>query len=230
LVGGVWHLIDDNTDDNATFRELRAGLQLASRKGATEPSTIRAFDRLLADFSDEVGAVSQREELAAAEQRALEVDRLCAETDIEIAINLIGKNGATFATTKVRGLAESFGFAPLSSGEYQKRDALGHVEYTLRNMNADDPPGIRQAGAYLTGLTFSLDVPRTVSPVATFERMMADVLKFADLLGGEVVDDNKRPLTANGRKSIATTIHTIEQTMDAREIVPGSAAALRLYA
>ncbi len=48
-------------------------------------------------------------------------------------------------------------------------------------------------------------------------------------LGAEVVDDNRRPLTANGRKSIAATILGIEQTMDAREIVAGSAAALRLY-
>jgi hypothetical protein len=229
LVAGVWHGIDGNTDDGAAFRELRAGLQLASRKGATSPSTIRAFDRLVADFAAATGAVSQREDVAAAERRALEVDRLCAETDIEIAINLIGRNGATFATAKVCGLAEALGFVALASGEFQKRDALGHVEYGLRNMNADEPSGIRQAGTYLTGLTFALDVPRTLSPVATFERMMGDVLRFADALGGEVVDDNRRPLTATGRKLIAKTIQEIEQTMDAREIVPGSAVALRLY-
>ncbi|MBL8520343.1 MAG: hypothetical protein JNK75_06695 [Betaproteobacteria bacterium] len=230
LVDGVWRGIDDNTDDDAAFRELRVGLQLASRRGVTEPSTIRAFDRLVADFAAEVGAVSQREDVAAAEKRALDVDKLCAESDIEIAINIIGKNGVTFATTKVRGLAEAAGMAPLEMGEYAKRDDKGHLEFTLRNMNAQEPPGIKQAGAYLTGLTFALDVPRTLDPVGTFERMMTEALRFADTLGGEVVDDNRRPLTANGRKSIAGTILQIQETMDAREIVPGSAAALRLYA
>lgn len=230
LFNGVWQPVDDNTDDDAAYRELRVGLQLASRRGPTDPSTIRAFDRLVSDFANEVGAVSQREEVAAAERRALDVDKLCAESDIEIAINIVGKNGVTFATTKVRGLAEAAGMVPLEKGEYAKRDDKGHLEFTLRNMNANEPPGIKQAGAYLTGLTFALDVPRTLDPVGTFERMMAEALRFADTLGGEVVDDNKRPLTANGRKSIAATIAAIEQTMDAREIVPGSAAALRLYA
>ncbi|MBL8514753.1 MAG: hypothetical protein JNJ55_12255 [Betaproteobacteria bacterium] len=230
LVNGVWQPVDDNSDDDAAYRELRVGLQLASRRGPTEPSTIRAFDRLIADFANEVGAVSQREDVAAAEKRALDVDKLCAESDIEIAINIVGKNGATFATTKVRGLAEAGGMMLMEMGEYAKRDDLGHVEFTLRNMNAQEPPGIKQAGAYLTGLTFALDVPRTLAPVGTFERMRTEALKFADTMGGEVVDDNKRPLTANGRKSIAATIAQIQDTMDAREIVPGSAAALRLYA
>ena len=144
-------------------------------------------------------------------------------------MNIIGKSGVTFATTKVRGLAESNGLAPLASGEYAWRDDLGHVLYTLRNMNADEPSGIRMAGAYLTGLCFALDVPRTPQPGKTFERMMALALRFADTLHGEVVDDNRKLLTANGRKAIVDTIVQIAGVMEARNVVPGSSAALRLY-
>ena len=66
-------------------------------------------------------------------------------------------------------------------------------------------------------------------PGKTFERMMALALRFADTLHGEVVDDNRKLLTANGRKVIAETIAQIAGAMEARHVVPGSSAALRLY-
>jgi hypothetical protein len=49
------------------------------------------------------------------------------------------------------------------------------------------------------------------------------------VLQGEVVDDNRRALTANGRKVIADTIVHISTEMEAKGIEPGSATALRLY-
>ena len=229
LAGGLWQPITENSDDDTGFRELRAGLQLASRGGAVDGHTLHAFIDMMAAFAQGIGAVSQREDAAAAMQRAQSVDAFCADTDIEIAVNIIGKSGVTFATTKVRGLAESNGMVPLASGEYALRDELGLVLFTLRNMNADEPPGIKMAGAYLTGLCFALDVPRTPHPEKIFERMMALAMRFADTLHGEVVDDNRKLLTANGRKVIAETIAQIAGAMEARNVAAGSSAALRLY-
>jgi len=180
-------------------------------------------------FAHGIGAVSQREDIAAAMRRAQSVDALCADTDIEIAVNIIGKSGVTFATTKVRGLAESNGLTPIASGEFVLRDELGHVLFTLRNMNPEEPAGIKMAGAYLTGLSFALDVPRTPQPEKTFEKMMTLALRFADALQGEVVDDNRKLLTANGRKVISDTIVQIGSDMQSRGVAPGSPAALRLY-
>ncbi len=229
LVGGLWQPISENSDDETSFRELRAGLQLASRNGAVAGHTLQAFNEMMAAFAQGISAVSQREDVNVATRRAQSVDALCADTDIEIAINIVGKSGVTFATTKVRGLAESNGLVALSSGEYALRDELNHVLFTLRNMNADEPPGIKSAGTYLTGLCFALDVPRTPMPQKVFERMMALALRFADSLQGEVVDDNRKLLTANGRKVIVDTIVEIAGTMQTRGVIPGSSAALRLY-
>ena len=234
LVGGLWQPIDapidlQKADDREGFRELRAGLQLASRNGMVDVNTLHAFNEMMIAFAQSIGAVSQREDVDLATARAQAVDTFCADTDIEIAINVIGKNGATFATTKVRGLAESKGLMALDSGEYEMRDERGHALFTLRNMNADEPPGIRQVGAYLTGLTFAIDVPRAPHPGNAFERMMTLALRFADTLQGDVVDDNRKLLTANGRKVIAETIASIAGEMEAKGVAPGSAAALRLY-
>jgi len=229
LVGGLWQPIDANIDDDLAFRELRAGLQLASRSGPVDGGTLEMFNEMMASFAHGIGAVSQREDVILATQRARQIDAFCADTDIEIAINIVGKSGVTFATTKVRGLAESNGMVANESGEYVLRDDVGNLQYALRNMEAAEPPGVKNAGAYLTGLSFVLDVPRTPQPEKTFERMMSQVLRFADTLQGEVVDDNRVLLTANGRKVIAETIAQIATIMTEHNVLPGSSAAQRLY-
>ena len=59
--------------------------------------------------------------------------------------------------------------------------------------------------------------------------MMTLALRFADMMQGEVVDDNRKLLTANGRKAIVDSIAEITAAMDARNVPPGGSAALRLY-
>jgi ZipA, C-terminal FtsZ-binding domain len=228
LSGGLWKPIGADTHDN--FRELRAGIQLADRQGPTEAMILNAFNDMIVQFSAQVKAVSQREEVEAALQRALEVDAFCADTDIEIAINVIGKNGGTFAVTKVRGLAESKGMLPVASGEYVQQDEHGHLLFTLRNMDPAEPPGIKRSTGYLSGLSLALDVPRTAHATKVFDQMFNVAIQFADVLQGEVVDDNRRLLTVNGRKVIADTVTEITQMMEARGVEPGGSTALRLYA
>ena len=231
LASGLWQPI--TLPALEAFRELRAGIQLADRRGAIDTMALTTFNDMVAQFAAKIGAVSQREDVDVAMARAQRVDTFCADTDIEIAVNVIGKSGVTFAVTKVRGLAESSGMSALESGEYVLRDEHGNVLVTLRNIEPGEPAGIKRAGGvsgYLTGLTFALDVPRTVDADRVFERMFVLALKFADVLQGEVVDDNKKILTANGRKVITDTIVHIMAKMEAQSISPGGSVALRLYA
>jgi ZipA, C-terminal FtsZ-binding domain len=227
LVGGLWQGILRDTHEN--FRELRAGMQLADRQGAIDQAALAAFNDLIVKFSASVNAVSQREDVNVAARRAQAIDAFCADTDIEIAVNVIGKNGGTFAVTKLRGLAESKGMLAIDSGEYVMRDDRGHLLFTLRNFDPAEPPGIKRSTGYIAGLTFALDVPRTPNAHRIFEQMFNLSQQFADVMQGEVVDDNRRALTANGRKVIADTIVHISTEMEAKGIEPGSATALRLY-
>jgi ZipA, C-terminal FtsZ-binding domain len=228
LVGGLWQGITPDTTDG--FRELRVGMQLADRGGAADARLLGAFDELVAKFAASVGAVSQREDVGAAVLRAKAVDEFCADTDVEIAVNVVGRNGSTFAVTKVRGLAEAKGMLPIDSGEYVMRDEVGRVLFSLRNVDPAEPPGIKRANGYLSGLTFALDVPRTLNPARVYPQMFTLCEQFAEILQGDVVDDNRRPLTANGRKVIADTIAHIATEMESKGVEPGGSAALRLYA
>ena len=228
LHAGLWQPITLPALD--AYRELRVGMQLADRRGPIDVMALNQFNDMVAQYAASVGAVSQREEVETAMVRAQAIDAFCADTDIEIAVNVVGKSGVTFAVTKVRGLVESNGLVALDSGEYVMRDELGRVLYTLRNFDPAEPPGIKRAGGYLSGLTFALDVPRTPDATRTFERMFMVVMKIADVLQGEVVDDNRKVLTAASRKVIADTITTITAQMEAKGVAAGSATALRLYA
>jgi ZipA, C-terminal FtsZ-binding domain len=228
LVGGLWKPI--GAESTESYRELRAGMQLADRKGATDAMMLKAFNDMVVQFSSSVNAVSQREDIDTALQRAQIVDLFCADTDIEIAVNVLGKNGGTFAVTKVRGLAESKGMLPTASGEYVQQDEHGHMLFTLRNMDPAEPPGIKRSTGYLTGLTFAIDVPRTAHGAKVFEQMFQVAAQFADVLQGEVVDDNRRALTSHGRKVITDTIVDIVVLMENKGVAPGGLTALRLYA
>ena len=73
IVDEQWHPIE--TSPRRSWRELRVGLQLASRSGPVPEDEIERFNRAIADFAATVGAVSQREAPNAAAARARELDR-----------------------------------------------------------------------------------------------------------------------------------------------------------
>ena len=232
LVGGLWQPIPENQPYGAEagdLRELRVALQLADRRGPATREEIQYFLDLVNEVAAAVSAVSQRVALDEALARAQALDALCADTDIEIAINIVGRNGATFAPTKVRGLAEAAGMTPLPSEEYVLCDAGDAVLFTLRNMDPAQPPGIGRGANYMTGLTFALDVPLVANGAAMLDRMVALAGKVAVALIGEVVDDNRKPLTASGLAIIKKTLTEIGAAMESRGIVPGSPAAMRLF-
>jgi hypothetical protein len=234
LVDGIWVVLAPETDAQGDtrgvdMRELRVALQLADRRGAVDHEEIRRFQDLAQELAGAVSAVSQCEPADQAAARALALDAFCADNDIEIAVNVTGKNGATFAPTKVRGLAESSGMVCVPSGEYVFATHDRDVLFALRNMDASQPAGIGRGGAYLAGLTFALDLPRVHDGAAALKRMLALAAQFANVLGGEVVDDNKRPLTENGLAIIARTVDEIANKMVERGIAPGSPAAKRLF-
>jgi hypothetical protein len=231
LVGGLWQPLDTDApaSANTVFRELRIAMQLSGRRGPALRSEIERFSALVNDVTAATGAVSQRVPLDEALARAKELDAFCAEADIEIAVNLIGKNGATFAPAKVRGCADAAGMAALASGEFALFAADGAVQFTLRNMNAAQAPGIDRSGAYLVGLTFALDVPRVAQSAQVLARMYDVAQQFAAQLAGEVVDDNRKPLSAAGFGMIRQAVEEICARMDERGIAPGSPIALRLF-
>ena len=224
IVEEQWHAIASSP--RASWRELRAGLQLASRGGPVKEEEIEAFNRAVADFSTSVNAVSQRESPAAAASRALELDRFCADADIEVAVNVVGQYGATFSLARVKALALDHGLSETASGDLVHFAPDGSIEFSVRRFGDD---AAKPATTYTNGLTFALDLPQVADAPTAFAEMVRLAQALASQLGGQVVDDNRRALTEPGLVSIRRTLERVFQQMEAQGIPAGSALARRLF-
>jgi hypothetical protein len=224
IVDEQWHPVESSP--RRSWRELRIGLQLASRKGAVSEDEVETFNRTIADFAGSVNAVSQREAPSAAAARARELDQFCAEADIEVAVNVIGQYGATFAISRVRQIALEHGLSETASGDLVRFAPDGTAEFVIRRF---EDPAAKQSATYYTGITFALDVPH----VADGPGVLADMVKLAEVfatsLGGQLVDDNRRPLTEHGLASIRRSLERVFHDMEAHGIPAGGALARRLF-
>jgi len=219
LVDEQWTPVEDSPRDS--WRELRVALQLASRAGPVAEEEIAAFNETVAGFAASLNAVSQRESAAAAAARARELDRFCADADIEVGVNVVGRGGAALPVARVKQLALDQGFGETASGAFERRGPDGAVVMSLRLLDGAAP------GA--TGLSFALDVPHVADPVARLEEMGRVAEAFAQALGGELVDDERRPLGAAGFAAISRSLGEVAHRMEAHGIPAGGALARRLF-
>jgi hypothetical protein len=222
IVDEQWHPIESSP--RRSWRELRVGLQLASRFGAVTEDDIERFNRNIADFAAAVNAVSQREAPATAAARARELDAFCADTDIEVVVNVVGQFGATFSIPRVKSLALDEGLAETASGEFVRYGSDGEPAFTIRKIE-----DAKSAGHYYTGLTFALDLPNVADAPAVLGEMVSTAELFASTLGGQLVDDNRRPLTEQGIVSIRRSLEKIFHDMELHGIPAGGHLARRLF-
>ena len=224
IVDEQWHPVA--TSPRASWRELRVGLQLASRRGPATEEEIESFNSAIAEFAAQAGAVSQREAPATAAARARELDRFCADADIEVAVNVVGQFGATFSLARVKQLALEAGLSETGSGDLVRYADDGTPAYAIRRF---EDPNAKHSNLYVNGLTFALDVPHVADAPAMLGEMFQLAGHFAATLGGQLVDDNRRPLSEAGLASIGRSLDAIVGEMEAHGIPAGSPLARRLF-
>ena len=208
---------------------LRAGLQLADRKGAASQQDLADFSAMVQAVAEAIGASCTLAEAAAALQRAQQLDALCADVDVQIGLNLIARSGA-LAGTKIRAFAEANGFSLEHDGRFCRRDEAGLELYTLRNMES---PGFSAEGMKtLTtkGLTLLFDVARVPGGIVAFDRYVEFTRALAEALSAAIVDDNRRPLDETALGKIRAQLQALYAGMEQQGISAGSPLALRLFA
>ena len=222
IVDEQWHPIDDSP--RTSWRELRVGLQLANRSGPVPEEEIERFNQAIAEFAGSIGAVSQREAPATAAARGRELDRFAASADIEVAVNVIGQFGATFGVARVKALGLEHGMSETAAGELVSYATDGTPEFVLRRFEEGAP-----RANYYGGLTFALDVPQSPDPAGGFDDMVRVAESFAQQLGGQLVDDNRRPLSAAGIATIRRTVEAVAARMQTEGVPAGGPLARRLF-
>ena len=103
--------------------------------------------------------------------------------------------GTPFSGTKIRALAEAAGMALSAAGMFMRCDDDGRVQFRLQNFENTlfSPDSIKTLSTH--GLTFLIDVPRVDHGERVFFQMVDNARRFADALQGQLVDDNRQPLS-----------------------------------
>lgn len=181
-------------ENGRAYRRLRVGLQLADRRGPLSEADFTLFVAAMQQLADDLMAVVDMAPSTEILRQALEIDRFCADVDLEIGIHLISK-AVPFAGTKIRALAEAAGMILGADGLFTRYDDEGRALFSLQNLESTlfVPEAIKSLST--RGLTFLLDVPRTGHGERVFFQMLDLARRFADALQGLLVDDNRQPLT-----------------------------------
>ena len=210
------------------YQQLRAGLQLADRKGAASPQDLADFRALLHAVAEAAGASCTLAEPEAALQRAQQLDTLCADIDVQIGLNLVARNGA-FPGTRIRAFAEAHGLVLEHDGRFCRRDEAGFELYAL--CSAEPPPFSAESMKALAanGLTLLFDVARAPGGIATFEHFVEFARALAEALSAAIVDDNRQPLDVAGLGKIRGQLQALYASMEQQGIAAGSPLALRLF-
>jgi hypothetical protein len=226
LTGG-WEEVGQGSAEE--YLNIAATLQLADRTGPVSDSDLAAFCSQVQTVADELMAIAEFPKRQPALALAAALDQFCADVDVLIGANIITQNGEAFAATKVRAMAEAAGMKLQPDGAFHYFNDEGADLFSLANLDPTpfSAENIRQLSTH--GITFLFDVPRVSDGVRVFNQMLILARQMASSLGGQVVDDNRRPLSDAGIAKIKQQLADIYSRMEAQQIKSGSARALRLF-
>ena len=226
---GPWQRLA--ADSRGDYGEIAACLLLADRNGPASLGQIEAFRKLAGEIASSLPGAFSGPPPEDEAQRADALDRLCAELDMQIGLTVRKLPPAIIAGTRLRGVAEASGFRLAPTGRFEwVQDDTGAVLFTLQNMTdeAFTPDGLRTGST--PGVIFLLDVPRVADPAKAFDQMKMAAKRMAHTVGGELVDDNGRPLNDAGLAAIRGQVVAADAALKQYNIEPGSPRALKLFA
>jgi ZipA, C-terminal FtsZ-binding domain len=98
--------------------EVRAALQLASRAGPVSESELIEFRAAADSVAAQLGADVSAPEVRHAVDAARELDRLCADSDIQVVLHVVPPPGGAFRDAAVPAAAGDFGVARRDDGGF----------------------------------------------------------------------------------------------------------------
>ncbi|MDI3513480.1 MAG: hypothetical protein PWP40_709 [Rhodocyclaceae bacterium] len=206
-----------------------AALQLVNRQGSIGETDFMRFTGGVQRVADAVMALPPGLPLRAETlHQATELDRFCADVDVQIGVNVLARDGH-FDGRSIRRAAERLGLLLGHDGAYHAVEGEASV-FTLANLEAGAFAPDSLDGLVSRGLTLVIDVPRVAGGGAAFDRMMRTAGELAAELGGDVVDDNRAPFGAEAAAVIRGQIEQFQARMDEAGIPAGGPLAQRLFA
>jgi len=212
------------------YGEFQAGVQLANRTGALNEIEYSEFVQKVQAFADGIGAFAQFPDMLEAVAAARELDNFASQHDAQLAVRLQAR-AAAWSVGYIHQHAARHGFVPgvvpgrlvLASAEEGAPPVLT-LTFDSQAALADDPnlSAVRV-------VTLSFDVPQTEPSVQPFAAWQASAQALAQGMDAGIVDDNGRPLSAEGFAAIGNELGQLYAALEGRDLAAGSAAARRLF-
>jgi hypothetical protein len=226
--GGPWRLL--SSDTRGEFVEFAACLLLADRNGAASTAQLDTFVRVMGELSPMLPAAISVPDIGSEAARAETLDRLCADVDVQVGLTVLRPEPASIAGTRLRGVAEAAGFRLASGGRFEwAQEDTGAVLFTLQNVRNEPFTVDTLRLSSTNGVVFLLDVPRVADPARAFDQMKLAAKRMAHTLGGELVDDNRRPLDDAALAVTRQQVQHAGEALRACGIEPGTPRALALF-
>lgn len=219
---------------SATYRDLSIAIQLVDASGPVDESALNGFTQVGLRLADALHRPTRfSHTFEAALERARQLQQFCDTFDVIAALNVVAPDSRVFRGRDIETVAHTLGlqFGAMNIF-HMKNPATPGCQHLFSMANLIQPGGFKaeEWDTLVTpGVTFFLSVPCAHRPVQTFERMAETAKSLAETLGGQLLDQDRRPLTAQGLAVIRHQIEEIEEKMRAFGVVPGSEAALRLF-
>jgi hypothetical protein len=221
-----WQPLDDAP---GPWQQLAACLLLADRSGAAGRADISNFIGVVGGAASELPAAFDPPDASEEAARAEELDRLCADLDVQIGLTILKSELGQIAGTRLRGVAEAAGFR-LAGGHFEYlQEETGAVLCSLQNYRQEPFTAESLRALSTPGVVLVIDVPRVAEPVKVFDQMRLTAKRLAKTLEAVLVDDNRRPLDDSALAAIRTQVQATATALREANIDPGGPRALRLF-
>jgi hypothetical protein len=212
------------------YRQFQAGVQLANRTGALNEIEYSEFMQRVHAFADAVSAMADAPDMLEVMARARELDAFAGQHDAQLAVHLKAR-GAAWSVGYVQQHARRQGFVPGAVPGRLVRPAAEEGAPAVLTLAFDPQAALAEQPdvAAVRDVTLAFDVPQTDATVDPFATWQAAAQGLAADMDADVVDDDGRPLTAEGFAAIGRELGQLYAALGARDLAAGSAAARRLF-
>jgi FtsZ-interacting cell division protein ZipA len=213
---------------NEVISKIACSQQLADRGGPVSRQVLNRFQHAVETMGLELNCHVEWQSKADPANTATELDQFCMDVDQTIGFHLMGNDNARFHGTKLRGLAESQGFALADDGKFYQAGKV--ADFYIVNGDGQAFTAESLKNITIGKVSFQLEIPTAKNSVERFDQMIRVARQFATALDASVVDDAMKPLNDIHLEKIRQQLRVIHAKMVARGVVPGSVHALRLFA
>ncbi|OGI43338.1 MAG: hypothetical protein A2150_06765 [Candidatus Muproteobacteria bacterium RBG_16_64_11] len=230
---GEWRNIEHDPE-STEYRALALTVQMADASGPIGESELNTFSQLGLKLADALGCpVRFSMTFEDAMARGRELDEFCRAHDVIASINIVSTNETGFSGRAIDQAAHRVGmeFGPMNIYHLKNPDPTGYRNlFSLANLYQPGEFDLKRIIDFTTdGLTLFMSVPHAANPEQAFDRMIDVAKTLCRLLGGELRDQQQRPLSDQGLQAIRTQIARLAGEMREQGIAPGSSAAMRLF-